>query len=373
MELHIIDLDNILHVGALSGRSLDWAVNNIPTGGIYQVLQRIRKINPFDNPNKKIIIVSDVKENIRKENYPHYKAQRGKYDNEAKKVQRKGIRLQKTLIMDMFQKCGIPVIEKRGYEADDIMFNILLSHIYAKGNPLFHETTSTLHTSDADWIGAMCLSPNNIFFDCTTTTSKLRNITDIYSYMGNFQRDPGMEYIDRILYGDTSDNYKGISQVLNTDITLGIKGSLEQYMRENPSGQYIWNSTWWKEYLTSYISDPAIAEVVVESVDLALPFYMEEIAMNPNIANYTPNWEPMKDFTKVLRIKILEKHLGNIGEYTDKLNDYLNRLKSAYMKDYSEVFEMYEGLIFDTSNSPISDEKVGRIFEDVYLKLVDTP
>lgn len=372
MELHIIDLSNVLCVGAFAGRSKGYATQNIPTGGIYQVIQRIRKINPFENPDKKLVIVTDHKENIRKDKYDIYKSQRGKYDSESTKIQKKGVRLQEELILNVLSQVGIPIFTKEGYEADDLMFNIIYNYVVQEGNPLHHDTTVYLHTSDGDWIGVLGLAPNNIFYECTTTVSELSQVNTYRDFIKVTNRYPEYEYLQRALYGDKADNYKGITDDLGVGFLNQMQLELEEYQKTTHISQYFWYMDWWREYLLRFAgTNPNYIASVIENVELAFPYFLPEIALGDlsYIDNYTPDWSKLYEFVDLFSIKALQKQLGKISPFSDEKAQALNKLKVYYKSEYNEVFKMYTGLTKELSEPVLSTEAVDRIYHNVTARI----
>lgn len=356
MEIHIIDLNNLLCVGAYGSRSKDYAVDGIPTGGIYQVLQRVKKINPMDNPNKKIIFVCDHKDNVRKQNYPHYKAQRGKYDGEREKIQRKAVRLQEQVMIDYLKENGFPVIQYPGYEADDIMFNLILNRLYDP-NTKIHQGSEQffLHTSDGDWVGAMGLSPRNIFFECSTNSSKLSDVRTYDQYVSKFNTYPEYAYLDRFYGGDQSDNYKGVSN----HVPKPIIDKMVDYMGKQNQFYYgFWNMSYIQNYLTQNYEDmsrPEVTQSVIENLYLSFPFYMEDIAQKPYIDRIDADWSKIAGLTDLLHIKIFKKYYGDPTPFDDKKRTQIEQFKNKY-REYGEVFSVYKGLQFEKSARPVFDK-----------------
>lgn len=372
-QIHIIDLYNILCVGAYGGRTKSYATQSIPTGGIYQVLQRIRKIRPVHKDDVHIVIVTDSKNNIRKNKYEVYKANRGLYDDKTKKIQRKAVHLQEELLKDLFERMNIPVFEVDGYEADDLAFNIMLSLAYTEGNPLY-DYQVYMHTSDGDWIGNMMLAPDNVFYDCTTYRSRLAKVKTYREFTNLNNSEPDYEYFHRMIYGDKADNYKGLQSVFSSSEIDLIYDKVEEYLvKENLEFYAIgWDMEWWKEFLTSFAgTDERKIRGVLESVELAFPYTLPQIA-DIDIRNqiFTKvNWKAMYQFTDLFQIKLFEKELGKVSKFSDEKVQTLTKIKLHYRDRYKEVFESYEGLKREIREPLITQESLNEIYDNLYKRM----
>lgn len=370
-EYHILDLYNIICVGAYAGRSKSYASQNIPTGGIYQVLQRIRKIQAIQNKDKHIIVVTDSRKNFRKDKYDVYKAQRGLYDSDSKKIQREAVRLQEIILKGLFRKMGIPVFEVDGYEADDLVFNILFNLATVGETPLYNSRVY-LHTSDGDWIGNMTLSPENILFDCTTTTSDISKVKTFNDFELTTGKSPDYEFFERMIYGDKADNYKGVQTVFSGKELDKIYDKVTEILQTTPVEHISWNMDWWKEFMLDFAgTDENKIRVVLESVELAFPYYMKQIAEGDIIdkLNQTPDWKVLYQFTDLFQIKIFEKDLGAISKFSEEKAYKLNTFKEQYKHEFHKVFKTYEGLSLEVREPVISIESVDKIYDYLYNKI----
>lgn len=110
MNLSIIDGDALIHSGTKASFSKDANYHGFPTGGLYRLL---RELSSRRKNGDHVIVCFDSKTN-RRELLPEYKGTRGKNPS---------VYLQKDTIIPMLRKIGIDVLQRYGYEADDLIYH----------------------------------------------------------------------------------------------------------------------------------------------------------------------------------------------------------------------------------------------------------
>ena len=342
-RVHVIDLDNVLHVGAKAGHSKDYNIDGVPTGGIYYLLSTLRKSGWIDNPQgNPVVVVYDTHRNYRKEIATYYKAHRKNKSN-VELIRDKGVWLQKDIAVNVLNKCGVLTLGMEGLEADDLMFNLALNLACHPSQPLLNGIQLRLHTSDEDWVGAMGLAPN-IVIDPTVKASTLHQKRTYNDYQRNTGKSVEDCYMERALYGDNSDGYKGFGDTFRD--TLGRSTSeiyglpeVQQYFY-----QKYWDRTFWIAlYNKYYASNPELLKEMVNQTNLAFPVFLQEV-FETDLLRYcesTPTFTPLAQLLNVLRIRVLEKNLGPLHPFNENHKQQINSLKSKYSGEYGEVFELY--------------------------------
>ena len=166
IEYRIYDVSAMINAGTKASHSKTYNINGIPTGGLYKVLGYIVFDALFDK-NIKIVACMDSRTStlLRREILPAYKSNRGlggskqseelnellrrlaeatntqdiyneivlsEYQKLPPKDQEKialasNVSVQMRIISDIFDKLGITVLRKEGYEADDFIYSCVFS------------------------------------------------------------------------------------------------------------------------------------------------------------------------------------------------------------------------------------------------------
>ena len=361
MNIHIIDLDNILHVGTKAGRMGKFNTMAFPTGGLYRLFGLLKSAGVFTDPeNNKAIVVYDKMTGYRRQIYPEYKQSRKAYKSDDDKTKDKAVQLQKEFVIDLLNKSGILVMGNELLEADDIMFNIALHFAWNPSQPLINGTNLILYSSDADWVGALGLAPN-IYFSCTNSNSeKLNSIREYSDYMGAFGTALEYHYAWRAIYGDVSDGYAGYRDpsILNTE-----------EMKTVTNTNY-WNYFFWEELIKRYhgSEDAEILNSMLLNLRLAFPIYSPDIYNQDFLSmlnHLTIDKIAIKEKLEILRIKILEKELGKLNDFSDEHAEKMRNIIRNFTPKYQVVFDYYSKIQYIPK---ISTEDVDKAFSRTTIK-----
>lgn len=139
-DLHIFDMMAFVHAGHVNKYSFlsqtvrngaGWETQYIPTGGASLLFNTLYELVGKAD----VVVVSDRNPTIKKEMVEGYKSNR---------THKADITVDKAATEYILQQCGIPLLAREGYEADDIAYSLVLDlkdqyeHIY-------------LYTGDSDW------------------------------------------------------------------------------------------------------------------------------------------------------------------------------------------------------------------------------
>lgn len=349
-QVHIIDLDNVIHTSK-AGKFVQFNYRGFPNGGVYRVFQLMNNIGVFKDPEVKVIFVSDTKHNTRKELAPlEYKRHRSNKTNKQL-VLDKAMRLQKEYLSEVLTDAGFTVLSKDGFEADDIMFNIVKHYAWKEGYPLANnQMMIMLHTSDLDWCGAMGLA-NNVFMKSTAGNSPVAKITDFNDHTVVQKYTPYEVYLQRACFGD-NDGYAGFNAIYRNVYADTIGSALDfsmDYIASNniEIHQVFSNMDWWKQvYTLAFQGNDALIGRAVEQVELAFPYDMPDIfGMDfDRLLDKPINKQVIQDMLSLFRIKIFERDpsFGMVDEADDALREKMSFLKNRYSSEYNDVFTLYK-------------------------------
>lgn len=192
--LHVIDMSPCVYAGMYNKYSFiqgnvvntvnGHTEQNIPTGGASMLFNILGQYMA----DKHIMFIADRNPSVKKEIYPDYKACRTHPDD---------VQIGKEVAEYILQDCGFTVHARDGYEADDIIYTIVMKnkkkfdHVY-------------VHTADSDLYTVVC---DNV--SILPTSSRAKTVTmDNYSYM--CKRNENTLYntvvFNKFLEGDASKN-----------------------------------------------------------------------------------------------------------------------------------------------------------------------
>lgn len=160
----------------------------IPTNAVYAFLSMIKKLISEKEPDRLVVIFDSKAPSFREEISREYKAQRPPMPG--------NMAVQFPFIKDLVEAMGIPVVEKEGYEADDIIATIV-DRLRSAGREIY------IVTGDKDMAQLITDSvfvydaQKNLVLDGEEATKK-------YGLLPSQMRD----YLS--LAGDTSDNIPGV-------------------------------------------------------------------------------------------------------------------------------------------------------------------
>lgn len=161
------------------------------TNGIYGFLNMLDKINADYNPKYMCVVFDRKEKTFRKDMYEEYKGNRMKFPDE--------LSVQFPILKDILTKMGIKVLDKAGFEADDLAGT--LTTINSEG------VKKLLITGDKDYL--------QLIKDDTDVIITKRGVSEFDTYnKDNMNEVYGLspdEFIDlKALMGDQSDNIPGI-------------------------------------------------------------------------------------------------------------------------------------------------------------------
>lgn len=161
-------------------------------GFIRATLDAIKKFNPTH-----VAVAFDVSgKTFRNDIYPEYKAQRDETPED--------IKVSVPIIKNLLQALNIPIIEKEGFEADDV-----IGTLATKANPAEFEVI--MMTPDKDY--GQLLNQNIIIAKPGRSGNDMEIVT-AEQFCKDYDIQNPKQFIDILaLWGDTSDNIKGVNKV----------------------------------------------------------------------------------------------------------------------------------------------------------------
>lgn len=139
-ELHVVDMSPAIYAGSFNKRSFisgdvvqtvdGWREQAIPTGGISMLFNILSQYLPRGD----FAFVADRQPTIKQEMYTGYKSSR---------AHKEDIAICKDVAEYILRDCGFTIYSKDGYEADDVIANIVRLH-YDEYDSIF------VHTGDSD-------------------------------------------------------------------------------------------------------------------------------------------------------------------------------------------------------------------------------
>lgn len=193
-ELHIVDMSPAIYAGSFNKRAMisadvvptadGWREMRIPCGGASMLFNIISQYLP----RGEMCFVADRRPTIKQEIYSGYKGNR-KHNPE--------VQINKEVAEYILSDCGFTIYARDGYEADDIIANIVRQQ---------HDNYDRLyvHTADSD---LYLLVDDKV--SILPATSKAKTVTrENYEYTVNSQRDTAYNTVvfDKFLRGDPGKN-----------------------------------------------------------------------------------------------------------------------------------------------------------------------
>jgi len=170
---------------------------NTPTNAIYGFVNILLKIIENEKPEYLCIAFDSKEKTFRKVQYEDYKSHRKPMPDE--------LVVQIPLIKEILRAMNISIIEKEGYEADDI-----IGTISKKASS--QNIKVTIYTGDKD---SLQLLDNNIIVNIITTKFE-KTVEDVYT-VENIKEKFGVHHnqiVDyKALVGDQSDNIPGVQGI----------------------------------------------------------------------------------------------------------------------------------------------------------------
>lgn len=219
-KLLILDSNSILHRAFYGVRYLS-AKDGTPTNAIYGFLNILLKLIKEQEPDY-ICAAFDVKApTFRHKQYEGYKAQR--------KPMPEGLAAQMPLAKDVLRAMGVTILEKEGYEADDIIGTV--ARLCEES-----EISCFIATGDKDDL-QLASDKTKVILTVTKSGYNETIIYDDKAVKEKYHVTP-TEFIDvKALMGDPSDNIPGVKGVgEKTAMSLIEKHHSIEYIYENIDG-----------------------------------------------------------------------------------------------------------------------------------------
>ncbi|HEX2967263.1 MAG TPA: DNA polymerase, partial [Syntrophorhabdaceae bacterium] len=161
----------------------------IPTNAIYAFISMIKKLRNAENPDILVVIFDSKAPSFREAISKEYKAQRPPMPG--------NLAAQIPYVKTIVQAMGLPVLEKEGYEADDIIGTIV-EHLKPQ-----RDISTYIVTSDKDMM--QLISDNVIIYD--SMKNQIVKEPEVIQKLGV---EPNLVVDYLALCGDTSDNIPGV-------------------------------------------------------------------------------------------------------------------------------------------------------------------
>ena len=219
-KLLILDSNSILNRAFYGVRYLS-AKDGTPTNAIYGFLNILLKLIKEQEPDY-ICAAFDVKApTFRHKQYEGYKAQR--------KPMPEGLAAQMPLAKDVLRAMGVTILEKEGYEADDIIGTV--ARLCEES-----EISCFIATGDKDDL-QLASDKTKVILTVTKSGYNETIIYDDKAVKEKYRVTP-TEFIDvKALMGDPSDNIPGVKGVgEKTAMSLIAKNHTIEYISENIDG-----------------------------------------------------------------------------------------------------------------------------------------
>ena len=186
----ILDVSNIVYGGHFGLK--DYRISGFPLGGVRKVLGIINS----ELTNASCALCFDDANILKKELFPTYKAGR---------VPQYAVAVQIDLLRDICMECNIPILQRETFEADDMICSLVNTL-----SLLQDDDRINIYSDDHDL--ACCVSDDVTLMNVTTNGVMINR----QNYETRAIRGASVPYntvlIYKMLYGDKSDNIKGLSE-----------------------------------------------------------------------------------------------------------------------------------------------------------------
>lgn len=196
-KLLLIDGNSILN-RAFYGMAANMLVtkNGIFTNAIYGFLNILEKYLVEDEPSH-IAVAFDLKgKTFRHNMYDKYKAGRKGMPSE--------LSMQLPILKEILSAMNIPILEKEGYEADDILGTLSLA--------ASDQMAVTVLTGDKDML-QLVSDKCTVKIPTTSSGQKTVNVFDLQTFIQEYGINPDMFVDVKAIMGDKSDNIPGIKGI----------------------------------------------------------------------------------------------------------------------------------------------------------------
>ena len=300
----------------------------ISTNAVYGFFQIMFKTIEEEKPDK-IIVAFDISSSEKRTKiFNEYKAGRHKAPED--------LIIQFPIIKELLKTMNIPIVQKDGIEADDILGAIAKKE-GKKGNKII------ILTGDRDYFQLVDINVN-IRYPKTIMGKTEYIIYDNYKINEEYGLTPEKLIEVKALMGDASDNIPGVKGIgEKTALKLIIQfGSLEKIYKyiENSDGKEIAKAT-----LNKLIKDKEMAYVSRDLGRIDIEYdYEKDLGINIDSIKYT-DWRTEEAFSYLKKL--------SFNKFLDKFKDV--EIKKA--EDTNEIEENENYSIEDILNTDINSKK----------------
>ena len=300
----------------------------ISTNAVYGFFQIMFKTIEEENPDK-IIVAFDISSSEKRTKiFSEYKAGRHKAPED--------LTMQFPIIKELLKTMNIPIVQKDGIEADDILGAIAKKE-GKKGNKI------VILTGDRDYFQLVDININ-IRYPKTIMGKTEYIIYDNYKINEEYGLTPAKLIEVKALMGDASDNIPGVKGIgEKTALKLIIQfGSLEKIYKyiENSDGKEIAKAT-----LNKLIKDKEMAYVSRDLGRIDIEYdYEKDLGINIDSIKYT-DWRTEEAFSYLKKL--------SFNKFLDKFKDI--EIKKA--EDTNKIEENENYSIEDILNTDINSKK----------------
>ena len=313
-KLLIIDSNSLINRAFYGVRFLS-STDGTPTNAIYGFMMTLMKLIDENKPDY-LCAAFDLKApTFRHKLYAEYKAQR--------KPMPDGLRVQMPIAKDILRAMGVNILEKEGYEADDIIGTV--SKICEDS-----EVECLIATGDKDDL-QLASEKTKVLL---TITKSGATETDCYDAAAVFERYgvTPTEFIDvKALMGDASDNIPGVHGIgEKTAMALIAKAKSIEKLYENPEGFGITPANL-KKLLED--KDSAFLSKTLATIDRAVPI---EFNFEKNILPEYKTSGELYDILKKLELNKVIARMGVEKEESREEIDFLSGTKTEVIYKANE-------------------------------------
>ena len=307
----------------------------ISTNAVYGFFQIMFKTIEEENPDK-IIVAFDISSSEKRTKiFSEYKAGRHKTPED--------LTMQFPIIKELLRMMNIPIVQKDGIEADDILGAIAKKE-GKKGNKII------ILTGDRDYFQLVDMNVN-IRYPKTIMGKTEYIIYDNYKINEEYGLTPEKLIEVKALMGDASDNIPGVKGIgEKTALKLIIQfGSLEKIYKyiENSDGKEIAKAT-----LNKLIKDKEMAYVSKDLGRIDIEYdYEKDLGINIDSIKYT-DWRTEEAFSYLKKL--------SFNKFLDKFKDI--EIKKA--EDTNKIEENENYSIEDILNTDINSKKKEEVIRN---------
>ena len=307
----------------------------ISTNAVYGFFQIMFKTIEEEKPDK-IIVAFDISSSEKRTKiFSEYKAGRHKAPED--------LTMQFPIIKELLKTMNIPIVQKDGIEADDILGAIAKKE-GKKGNKII------ILTGDRDYFQLVDINVN-IRYPKTIMGKTEYIIYDNYKINEEYGLIPEKLIEVKALMGDASDNIPGVKGIgEKTALKLIIQfGSLEKIYKyiENSDGKEIAKAT-----LNKLIKDKEMAYVSKDLGRIDIEYdYEKDLGINIDSIKYT-DWRTEEAFSYLKKL--------SFNKFLDKFKDI--EIKKA--EDTNKIEENENYSIEDILNTDINSKKKEEVIRN---------